>query len=732
MSQQNYVGQVFSDCVVERLHGAGGMAEVFLARRQLDNKEVILKFIHDDALGNPIWKARFDREALILKKLAHPNIVELYTYEADAERPYIIMEFVDGETIAEIIDNGELYEPMDAAKIIMDVAQALSTAHQHGIIHRDIKPSNILVTDKKQIKVLDFGLAKDMLINDGLSMAGQVLGTPQYMAPEQWGNHQVDARCDIFSLGVTLYEMICGVTPFSGAEQWEIGVKISEGKFPHPSELAPDIPKPLEMVIFRMLEADRHFRYSSSRALIKDLQNILAGRDVEVPRLIEKKKDGADITHPLLPGTKFTIGRGDNNNIVIASKSMSRNHAEVARGVKGYTLKDLGSSLGSFVSNMRVREAILKDGDQVKLGKRALLFRDGGLRKVASTRVFESSPDQYRVTTIPEPFIEGLKFLNDKRIVLDMLRQLAPDFDALRVTSGHACVEKFFGKEAADTAIVQLNTRLARNRMMRMNQLFDITHENLGDNVEKWLMWWSENRHVYPFQLASHQRIPESYLHITGGEPKQRNIRLPEATIMLVGRDENSQAVLKHASVSRHHATLLRLHDRLVIRDEGSRFGTQLNDKNVSIAFLKSEDKLTMGKVTMMIKERFAVSGVSIVAGHIALTDSELYFALEQAAHPCVARACARFLTLADEVLWFQSAAQRLFNNDSDGAQSFVVTMRNIYRTRAKHARNVLKKIFQIGPKDPEPDDWEEHVTQNMKDLPRQLYPPSWFPPYSD
>src|SRR5262249_31548449 len=165
-------------------------------------------------------------------------------------------------------------------------------------VHRDIKPANVLLTGAGEVKILDFGLAKNVQADEGLTMAGQALGTPHYMAPEQWGEHQVDARCDVYSLGVTLYQLATRKLPFEAHPQATLLRKINEGLFAAPRAVVASIPEDLELVIFRMMSVDRRYRYPSAEECSRDLDRVLSGAPVEVPRLIQKETGKR---WPLLP-----------------------------------------------------------------------------------------------------------------------------------------------------------------------------------------------------------------------------------------------------------------------------------------------------------------------------------------------------------------------------------------------------------------------------------------------
>ena len=203
--------------LISRL-GAGGMGEVWRAEDTRLLRQVAVKILPDALAADPEWKERFMREARTIAQLNHPNIATIYSIEEYGDTLFIAMELVEGQPLSSLIADGPLV-PSDAVRVATHVADALSEAHQKGIVHRDIKPDNILVSPRF-IKVLDFGIAKQIggTADASLTQGGMVVGTPHYMAPEQALGRAVDFRTDIFSLGVVLYEMLSGQKPFAGGE----------------------------------------------------------------------------------------------------------------------------------------------------------------------------------------------------------------------------------------------------------------------------------------------------------------------------------------------------------------------------------------------------------------------------------------------------------------------------------------------------------------------------------
>ena len=273
--------QVFNDRYeVLRRIARGGMAEVFLARDLLLDRPVALKVLFREFAVDPSFVERFRREAQSAANLSHPNIVGVYDSGESSGTYFIVMEYIEGRSLAQIIrDDGPL-SPDRAADIATDVASALGFAHRNGVVHRDVKPGNVLISPSGQVKVTDFGIARAVSTQENLTQTGTVMGTATYFSPEQARGEPVDPRSDVYSLGIVLYEMLTGQPPFAGDSPVAVAYKhVQETPVP-PRQLDPSLPGSLEAVTLKALAKNPANRYASADDLAADLRRFREGRAV--------------------------------------------------------------------------------------------------------------------------------------------------------------------------------------------------------------------------------------------------------------------------------------------------------------------------------------------------------------------------------------------------------------------------------------------------------------------
>jgi len=271
---------------VGRLLGAGGMAEVFEGRDRLLARRVAIKVLQAQFVRDPSFLIRFKREAQAAASLSHPNIVGVYDTGTEDGTHFIVMEFVDGRTLKDVIRaEGPLY-PERAAEICADVCGALIAAHARGLIHRDIKPGNVMLTPDGKVKVMDFGIAR-ATTSETITQTAAVVGTAQYISPEQAQGQAVDYRSDLYSVGCCLFEMLTGTVPFTGATPVAIAYRhVREDPTP-PRMLNPDVPAPLEAICLKAMAKLPDNRYQTAAEMHDDLQRFRNGQPVQATPLLD-------------------------------------------------------------------------------------------------------------------------------------------------------------------------------------------------------------------------------------------------------------------------------------------------------------------------------------------------------------------------------------------------------------------------------------------------------------
>jgi beta-lactam-binding protein with PASTA domain/predicted Ser/Thr protein kinase len=263
--------------------GRGGMADVFLAKDLLLDRQVAIKILFPEFAVDPNFVERFRREAQAAANLSHPNIVNVYDWGKYEGTYFIAMEYVQGRTLAEILKTNKQLTPKQAAEIASEVAAALGFAHEAGLAHRDIKPANILIGANGQVKVADFGIARAMNAGteSNLTQAGSVMGTASYFSPEQAQGAQPDPRSDLYSLGIVMYEMVAGRPPFTGENPVSIAYKQVHDRPTPLNQLVENMPRPFEAIVAKLLAKDPKLRYPSAHALRDDLRRFRNGEQVQ-------------------------------------------------------------------------------------------------------------------------------------------------------------------------------------------------------------------------------------------------------------------------------------------------------------------------------------------------------------------------------------------------------------------------------------------------------------------
>ena len=270
-STDKYIGRILDDRYeIIELIGSGGMANVYKALCHRLNRYDAVKIMRDETAANTELRRRFRAESQAVAMLSHPNIVSVYDVSHSDDVEYIVMELIDGITLKQYLQKKSVLEPSEVLDFTIQIAKALEHAHSKGIIHRDIKPQNIMLLKDGMIKVADFGIAS--LENDMEETKGETVGSVHYIAPEQARGQAPDARSDIYSLGIVMYEMLTGKLPYVGASDVEVAVKHMNTDPVSPRDIVPEIPEELERICLKAMNSDINARYQTASELLSDLE----------------------------------------------------------------------------------------------------------------------------------------------------------------------------------------------------------------------------------------------------------------------------------------------------------------------------------------------------------------------------------------------------------------------------------------------------------------------------
>jgi len=263
---------------IEELVGHGGMSSVYKAHDALLERNVALKVLHEQYNADENFVERFKREARSVAQLQHPNIVTVIDRGEEEGRQYIVFEYIDGENLKELVVRKGRLDVDEALEIALEVARGLAFAHEHGLVHRDVKPQNVLLNGDARAKVTDFGIARSLDV-DGMTQTGTVLGTSNYIAPEQASGQRVDAHTDVYALGVVLYEMLAGEVPFPGESFVAVAMKHVHEAPPNLLDVRKDVPLRVAAAVDRALEKDPDQRFPTMDAFAGELETCLAELD---------------------------------------------------------------------------------------------------------------------------------------------------------------------------------------------------------------------------------------------------------------------------------------------------------------------------------------------------------------------------------------------------------------------------------------------------------------------
>ena len=295
-----YIGKMLDDRYeILELIGSGGMANVYKARCHRLNRLVAIKILKSDLADNADFRRRFHDESQAIAQLSHANIVSVYDVSTNPDREYIVMELIDGITLKQYMERRGRMDWRESLHFITQIMRGLSHAHSRGIIHRDIKPQNIMVLRDGSVKVADFGIA--CLANQGQTLTQEALGSVHYISPEQARGDRIDARSDIYSAGVVLYEMLTGRLPFEGDSAVSVAIQHLSSVPLAPRDIDPSIPEPLELICMKAMNSDPNKRYASADAMIEDLEKFRRDPSVDMDYIRQELTAPAADTEPTMP-----------------------------------------------------------------------------------------------------------------------------------------------------------------------------------------------------------------------------------------------------------------------------------------------------------------------------------------------------------------------------------------------------------------------------------------------
>ncbi len=394
--------------------GSGGMGHVYLGTDPESGEQVAVKVLTAGLAREEGFVERFNREIDAMRKLAHPHVVKLYDYGVDGENYYFAMEYVRGETLLGMLRRVRRIPWRKAFEIAIEICGALKAAHDHGIIHRDLKPSNLLLDAEERVRLTDFGVAQ-VFDTQRLTVTGGVIGTAEYMSPEQAEGKRATKQSDLYSLGVVLYVMITGRTPFSGNSTVEVMQKHRFGLFDQPRAIVPDLPARVDETIRKLLEKDPQKRFPDAYVLQRHLQSVLKieSRVVEHGETVTEYSDCEEAP---------TTSVAENGDPVAAEMAAQAGHATVMKGLIRAELEEMqkGHPVTEWLSTTPALIGLLlalalgvwwlwpREPTDEQLFKRgvALMAQGEGLnylqaRKEAFQPLLERDPDSWQDRTAP-------------------------------------------------------------------------------------------------------------------------------------------------------------------------------------------------------------------------------------------------------------------------------------------------------------------------------------------
>ncbi|MDF9825584.1 serine/threonine protein kinase [Breznakia sp. PF5-3] len=352
MSEQNMIANRYM--VVTSL-GSGGMADVFLAIDTILNREVAVKVLRGESGKDPVALLRFQREASAISKLHHPNVVEVYDIGEFDGKNYIVMEYVRGKTLKQLIRQRGALDKEEAVSIMKQLVAAVSHAHENNIIHRDIKPQNVLVKDDGTVKITDFGIA---LAHDSvqLTQSDSVLGSAHYIAPETTRGETATVQIDIYALGIVFYELLTGSVPFTGDNPVQIAMRHMREDIPSVREFNKTVPQSVENIILRATAKNRRFRYENTKDMAFDLDMCLLPEFANVEKVTFHDEDDQNSGTMVFDGTQKTqipnIDSETVKNVNTAQNKKRKKRRTIIAAIAILALLITGGTAGIYYSGI--------------------------------------------------------------------------------------------------------------------------------------------------------------------------------------------------------------------------------------------------------------------------------------------------------------------------------------------------------------------------------------------
>ncbi|MBA1333793.1 MAG: Serine/threonine protein kinase PrkC, regulator of stationary phase [Firmicutes bacterium] len=337
--------------IVEKI-GSGGMSHVYKAKCGLLNRYVAVKVLRPEFTSDEDFVRKFRRESQAAASLSHQNIVSIYDVGVDGDIHYIVMEYIEGRTLKELIRERKRLSPVQAAEIAQQICKALLHAHKNHIIHRDIKPHNILMTKDGIAKVTDFGIAR-AVTGSTVTNTGSVIGSVHYFSPEQARGGYIDEKSDLYSLGIVMYEMVTGKVPFEGESPISIALKHLQEQVTPPGKIIDDFPKGLEQIIMKAIEKEAAKRYNTAEELLLDLKSFCKDKDVVFDFFSEDKGESPTIVMPAVREGTVNDGKKKEKGSDPAGKGKKRKKKSIiVLAVVLLALLGLGFGASYFLSDL--------------------------------------------------------------------------------------------------------------------------------------------------------------------------------------------------------------------------------------------------------------------------------------------------------------------------------------------------------------------------------------------